>query len=647
MQEAILIRRVEETFIDLFRQGMVNGTVHTCIGQEFSALAFCKQLKKDDFVFSNHRCHGHYISYTGDYTGLLAEVTGKQSGTCGGIGGSQHLCKGNFYSNGIQGGIMPVAAGMALANKLKGNKNIGVVFIGDGTLGEGVVYEAFNMISKWEIPILIVLDNNYYAQSTHQSLNLSGDIMKRPQSFGITTFEGSTDNYMDLYNKAGESIDYVRKEKKPAFHLVHTYRLAAHSTGDDFRDPAEVQYYLENDPINAFSKNSPELYSEIVCKAEKQIQQAIDQAKGDSEQKLQEYFKEDDFFSVPNQIQWNEITISTSTERLIDKINKTFDVLMEQNNDIIFIGEDIKSPYGGAFKATRGLSTKYPERVFTTPISEAGITGIANGLALKGYRPFLEIMFGDFITLTFDQIINHASKFYHMYNKQVNCPVVIRTPMGGKRGFGPTHSQTLNKFLIGIDNTKVIAINNLINPFDIYEAIYKHEEHPVIVIENKIDYSRKFSFVPEDIFQHYVIEISDTRYPMLRFLPAASKPDVTVITFGGTIYDVFKAAEILFYERELLTEIIVLTQIYPLDYFVKQFEPHTEFLFVAEEGTKHAGFGSEMIASLVEHNHQMKQAKRIASLPVSIPSSKKLENNVLVNANRIFSTIESVFDGNI
>ena len=134
--------------------------------------------------------------------------------------------------------------------------------------------------------------------------------------------------------------------------------------------------------------------------------------------------------------------------------------------------------------------------------------GISNGLALNGFKPFAEIMFGDFTTLAFDQIINHAAKFHHMYNKLVNCPVVVRTPMGGRRGYGPTHSQTLDKFLIGIDNTKTVAINTFFDPAIVYESILK-EEHPVIVIENKTDYGKKILHHPA---RNFINEINGDEY---------------------------------------------------------------------------------------------------------------------------------------
>ena len=534
---------------------------------------------------------------------------------------------------------------MALANKIKGNNKIGVVFIGDGTLGEGVLYETLNIVSKWKIPLLIVLENNYYAQSTPQSLSLAGDILSRPKAFGIKTFENSTEHYEELFKEAKISINYVREKKKPAFHLVNTYRLAAHSTGDDNRDSKEIKSYLEKDSIHLFSKKKQELYSKIVTEVNQQIHKAIDVIKIDKEQTLEEYFNNPETDLENNEVKWNEIIIRPSSTRLINKINEAFLRLLDEHDDILFIGEDIHSPYGGAFKATKDLSENHPDKVFTTPISEGAITGIANGLALKGFRPFLEIMFGDFITLTLDQIINHASKFYHMYNKQVNCPIVIRTPMGGKRGFGPTHSQTLDKFLIGIDNIKVIAINILISPLEIYMAIYENERHPVIVLENKIDYARKFQNISADIIKNYKCISDNSIYPTLRFVPKVTKPEVTIITYGGSVHDVFEASMQLFNEKEIVTEIIILSQIYPLPIKNLQSAIGTDFLFVVEEGSKSAGFGSELIANLAENNHKFRKVKRVASLPIPVPSSKKLESQVLSNPNQIVNAVDEVFNG--
>ena len=156
---------------------------------------------------------------------------------------------------------------------------------------------------------------------------------------------------------------------------------------------------------------------------------------------------------------------------------------------VLLLGEDVLDPYGGAFKVTKGLSSAYPERVLTTPISEAGIVGVASGMALRGLRPVVEIMFGDFLTLAADQIINHASKFRWMYNDQVRVPLVVRTPMGGRRGYGPTHSQTLEKLFLGVPGLRVVAPAAFGDPGELLRRIILESEDPLLFIENKLLYS--------------------------------------------------------------------------------------------------------------------------------------------------------------
>lgn len=244
-----LIRETEERLLQLFSQGKLFGTTHTCIGQEANAVGIISHLDRRDIIFSNHRCHGHYIAYTGDVDGLIAELMGKPEGVCGGLSGSQHLCNGNFYSNGVQGGIVPNAVGIAFAEKVKGAGSVTVVFLGDGTLGEGVVYESMNIASLWSAPVLFVIENNYYAQSTPSYLQIAGAIADRPRAFGIETVEISTTDVAAVHATAGELIAKVRGESRPACLVINTYRLAPHSKGDDFRDPDEIEEWRGRDPL--------------------------------------------------------------------------------------------------------------------------------------------------------------------------------------------------------------------------------------------------------------------------------------------------------------------------------------------------------------------------------------------------------------
>jgi len=635
LKEALRIRKVEEKFLELFSLGKLNGTVHTCVGQEFSAVAFAGQLKKKDFVFSNHRCHGHYLSFTGDTRGLLAELLGKASGTCGGIGSSQHLCHNNFFSNGIQGGIVPVAAGYALGNKLKKNGGIGVVFIGDGTLGEGALYETMNIISKWEIPLLIVCENNFYAQSTPQSVNLAGDILSRAEAFGIRTDRGDTWSPDQLMHRAQEAIDFVRSEVKPAFFLVETYRLNAHSKGDDDRDPADVAHHHAKDYLNIFQKEEPSYYQMYKEAVDKEIDGLVEEILQEGDLSIEKYYEQEEHVSGTD---W--IPLEAVNKRQVELLNTFFRETIVSDARTVFLGEDIHSPYGGAFKVTKELSFLRPERVFSTPISESAITGISNGLALNGFKPFAEIMFGDFMTLAFDQIVNHASKFHHMFNKKVTCPVVIRTPMGGRRGYGPTHSQTLDKFLVGIDNVKTVALNTLMDPAVVYRSVLA-EQHPVIVLENKTDYGKK---IAQQAFRNFVYERNQDAYPVVRIRPALSHPTLTLVAYGGMADLVAGLMETIFLETDHKPELIVPSLIsrLPVD-LVAESAAKTGRLLVIEEGTGFASIGSEMIAAVVEVLSFKIKTRRVTAYPVPIPSVKSLENIVLPDKRRILDEINASF----
>ena len=635
IKEAITIRKVEEKFLELFSLGKLNGTVHTCVGQELSALAFAGQLKKKDFIFSNHRCHGHYLAFTGDTRGLLAELLGKATGTCGGIGSSQHLCKNNFYSNGIQGGIVPVAAGYALANKLKKNGAVGIVFIGDGTLGEGVLYETMNIISKWEVPLLIVCENNFYAQSTPQQVNLAGDIRARAEAFGITSFKGDTWHPDNLMEDAKKAIDAVREAGKPAFFLVETYRLNAHSKGDDDRDAAEIASFREKDFLNVFKEQSPDYYIRYEEAISSEINELAAVILEEADLSYDEYYQYEE-----KQTGDDWLPIESINKRQVELLNTFFKENIIQNDKTVFIGEDVLSPYGGAFKVAKDLSVLAPERVFSTPISEAALAGIANGLALNGFKPFAEIMFGDFITLAFDQILNHASKFHHMFNKQVNCPVVLRTPMGARRGYGPTHSQTLDKFLVGIDNVKTVAVNTLIDPSIIYKGVMD-ELHPVLVIENKIDYGKK---ILVNKFPNFIYERNSDQFPVTRVRPAVSNADMTIVAYGGMAEIVAAALEKIFIETDLKPELLVPSLIsdLPVD-LVLNHASQSGRLVVVEEGSAFAGIGSELISAIMERTQTRIEVKRITAHPVPIPSVKSLENIVIPNVGRIIQEIKERF----
>jgi TPP-dependent pyruvate/acetoin dehydrogenase alpha subunit len=231
-------------------------------------------------VFSNHRCHGHFLAAGGDPRALFAELMGKSTGVCGGRGGSQHLHYRNFYSNGVQGGIVPVATGMALAEKRKGSGVVVVCFLGDGTMGEGVIYEAFNMASLWQAPMLYIVENNAIAQTTPVELALAGDIPTRFQAFGISARELDTSDVREIYPVAEGMLAEVRSSNTPRGLILRTARFGPHSKGDDTRpQEAIARLRAERDPVMIHgSRLSAELRSSIELEINKQIQKAYQQA---------------------------------------------------------------------------------------------------------------------------------------------------------------------------------------------------------------------------------------------------------------------------------------------------------------------------------------------------------------------------------
>ena len=275
-----LIRRFEETLLDLFSAGKLAGTTHTCIGQEADAVGVVGCLDPArDVVVSNHRCHGHYLALTDDVDGLLREVMGRVGGVCGGKGGSQHLHAGNFFSNGVLGSTVPLATGMALAARERGDGGLATVFVGDGTLGQGVVYESFNIASLWGLPLLVVLEHNGYAQSTPSHLQIAGDVEARAAAFGIATERVATTDVAVVHEAAAGAIARIRESGRPYFLVVDTYRFSPHSKGDDFRDPGEIAGRRELDPlVVAGERVRAETRAAVEAAVEQRLADAVERA---------------------------------------------------------------------------------------------------------------------------------------------------------------------------------------------------------------------------------------------------------------------------------------------------------------------------------------------------------------------------------
>ena len=281
-RKMLLIRRFDEKVLDQFSSGLFHGTTHTYLGQEANAVII-SNLAGDDLVFSNHRCHGHYLAYGGTPHSLFAELMGRSTGICGGRGGSQHIHWKNFYSSGVQGSLVPTAVGAALAEKLKDTDSVAVSFIGDGTLGQGVVYESLNMASLWSAPVLFVVENNRIAQTTPIELSLAGNIPSRFTAFGINTIEIETSDVETISTYSSEMLAEIRHNKKPQALILHTYRFGPHSKGDDTRDPEDIQDIIRrHDPLTSMAERLEKDEIDLIhAEVKELIETAFEKAKSD------------------------------------------------------------------------------------------------------------------------------------------------------------------------------------------------------------------------------------------------------------------------------------------------------------------------------------------------------------------------------
>lgn len=258
----LLIRHFELAILTLFDRGLLSGTTHTCIGQEYIPAALRPLLRPGDYVFSNHRGHGHYLARFGDPEGLLAEIMGREGAVCGGVGGSQHIRRDGYLSTGVQGESLPVAAGVALHLARADRQQLSCVYIGDGTWGEGAVYETLNIAALWRLPLLLVVEHNGIAQTTPSALHMAGSIADRAAAFGITHHWCDSLDVMHIRQQVRGRVQRVRSGAGPLVLEFSTQRIGPHSKGDDTRPASEIRAAAARDWAVLYERDYPRQFAE-------------------------------------------------------------------------------------------------------------------------------------------------------------------------------------------------------------------------------------------------------------------------------------------------------------------------------------------------------------------------------------------------
>lgn len=628
-----LIRRTEELILDLFSRGLLSGTTHTCLGQELCQMAVVRALSDpDDVVLSNHRNHGHFMTYSGHFIGLVAEIMGRKAGICGGYGGSQHMAFRHFHSNGVQAGMTGIGTGLALARKVGKSRGLVATMIGDGTLGEGLLYESMNLASIWKAPVLFVVENNGIAQTTYTQETIGGSIEARGQAFGLLTWH-LDDSASDFSNSVAEIVEEMRSAGRPGMLVIDTRRMGPHSKGDDLRDEQERLAIAERDPLTAIGKRLAPAEREVIETRNAGFLREVEaEALASPEAR---------FAAAPKHALRDVRSSSTPPQpakaaNVRGAINTALRDLLGKDENVVILGEDLHEPYGGAFKVTAGLSAEFPGRVISTPISEAGITGAGIGLALAGKRPIVEIMFADFLSLCMDQIYNHAVKFPGMF-PEVDVPLVIRAPCGGRRGYGPTHSQSPENLFVSVPGLTVIYGSHRHNVGQLLTDAVRRWPNPTVFLEHKLLYGEAQDPSDYTIVPANSADQGAELFPTLR--RGSNTPDVTLVSFGGMLPLVERAAKRLIDEEELEVEIIAPSMLAPLPRQTLMSallqRPH---IAVVEESHHEFGVSAEILASLAEAGYRGKVI-RIGTPPAPIASARSLERDQLPDEQTIVSNV--------
>jgi TPP-dependent pyruvate/acetoin dehydrogenase alpha subunit len=260
-EQMLKIRVFEEHVNELYTSARMPGLAHLYTGEEAVAVGVCEALRRDDYITSTHRGHGHCLAKGAAIDRMFAELLGKEAGYCRGKGGSMHIADqetGNLGANAIVGGSTAIAAGAAMSSKMRGSDQVTVCFFGDGALGQGLLYEAMNMASLWKLPVIYVCENNFYNEYTHFSETTAGEMGARPKAFGIHTEEVDGQDVRAIYATAQSLVERARRGEGPAFILCNTYRYYGHHVGDIQRSyyrskEEEQQWMTQRDPLKLFS----------------------------------------------------------------------------------------------------------------------------------------------------------------------------------------------------------------------------------------------------------------------------------------------------------------------------------------------------------------------------------------------------------
>ena len=638
------IRAFEDKTADLFQEGVVKGTAHSYKGEEAIAAGVCAALRDDDIIASYHRGHGHCIAKGARIDRMMAELMGRQTGYCQGLGGSMHIADMELNimgANGIVGAAMPLATGAGLAAKLQGTDRVAVAFFGDGASNQGVFHESLNLAAVWKLPVIFVCENNQYALSTsYRNTTAVSQVSNRAASYEIPGITVDGNDGVEVYLVLREAVDRARAGEGPTLIEAMTYRHGQHSLRVNLRDPRpedELESWLDRDPIARMEKRlttesdfSEEQFDETTQAVDDEIETAVSYGRESPEPPVHVML---DAVYAPHAAHTEP---GPETERMLsypEALNEALDQEMLRDDRVFLMGEDVGAT-GGIFGVSKGLMERYgPERVRDTPISEATFVGCGVGAAIAGMRPVVEIQIFDFVALTMDMLVNQAAKFRFMLGGKPSVPLVVRGPQGGGIRLAAQHSQSLEAWFTHVPGLVVAAPST---PYDAKGLLVAaiRDENPVVFLEQKLLYLGGNGPVPEELYA----------IPLGKADIKRAGTDVTVVATSAMVPRALSAATVL--ERDgISVEVVDPRTLQPLDEeTILESVRKTNRLLIVHEAWVRGGFGAEVAAMVVDKAFDYLDAPvaRLGAPHTPMPYNDRLELEVIPSQDRIVEAVRAL-----
>lgn len=540
------------------------------------------------------------------------------------------------------------AVGCAMGARKEKTDEVVYVSSGEGTTSQGDYHEALNWASREKFPVIFFIENNKYAISVPISQQTAGEsVFKLGAGYeNLERFIVDGTDFLETYAIVRKAVQHGRSGKGPCLIEADVIRLLPHSSSDDqrkYRPEEDLARDKERDPIEKMSrflvqegvlKSSEDKSFRERCFADVDAaaEWAETQAFPDKSTAFDYVFSHD-----PDTLEYEKTVPSGHPIVLVDAINHAMAEELERNPKVIMFGEDIQDDKGGVFTATKHLSKKFGvDRVFNSPLAESSIVGTAIGLAVRGWKPVVEIQFGDYVWTAMMQIRNELSTMRYRSNNNWQCPAVVRIPVGGYIHGALCHSQNIEAFFAHIPGLKIALPSNAADAKGLLKTAIRGND-PVLFLEHKGLYRQGFAQTPEP----------DADY-LLPFGKASVKregSDITVVTYGMMVYKCVNAAKYLQEKHGVHVEIIDLRTIVPLDMdAIVQSIRKTSKCLVVHEDTEFGGFGAEIVAQVMHHafEHLDGPVRRVAAKDAPIPYNWFLEEVILPQDQDIIKALEEL-----